>query len=325
MPSFKSILNEIDNSISIFIEQIPASQSDMLDALDEELRRLDLQNGRIKPTIKNLNIISNIKNKLMKVILTDSYKGQVKRFLNSFNDITKLQNQYWRGIEKSFKPSSILKEIKKIAIQDTANKLMETGLDASVAQPIKDILTSNVTQGGSYKDLQSQLKNSLGGNAPEVPGILDRHTKQVTVDSINQYNRNYTQIVSSDLGFEWYAYQNTLINTSRPFCISMHQEQRYFHVSQIPDLLKAKNMYYTRTNKDGTKERRKVELDQKTNLPKGMYPNTNVSNFLTLLGGYNCGHQAGPVSDRLVKTQNPKLYNDVINSSAYKLWKAGAK
>jgi hypothetical protein len=324
MANFKPILDEIDNAISSFIERIPASQTDMLDALDEELRKLDLQNGNIKPTIKNLNIVTNIKNKLMKVILTDAYKSQVKAFLNSFNEITKLQNQYWRSIETSFKPSSILKEIKKIAIEDTAAKLMETGLEASVAQPIKDILTTNITQGGSYKDLQAQLKNALGGNAPEVPGILDRHTKQVTVDATNQYNRNYTQIASSDLGFEWYAYQNTLINTSRPFCISMH-ERRYFHVSQIPDLLEAKDMYYTKKNKDGTTERRKVELDPKTKLPRGMYPNTNVSNFLTLLGGYNCGHQPGPVSANLVKMQNPKLYNEIINSSNYKRWKERSK
>lgn len=319
MAEYKKILDRIDDSISAFIERIPASQTDMLDALDEELRKLDLQDGRIKATVGNLKVISNIKNKLMKVILTDSYKGQVKEFLNSFNEITKLQNTYWRSIEKTFKPSSILKQVKQVAIEDTAAKLMEAGIDANVAQPIKDILTTSITQGGSYKDLQAQLSEAI--NTTETPGLLDRYTRQITVDSINQYNRNYTQAVSSDLGFEWYSYQNTLINTSRPFCIAMH-EKRYFHVSQIPDLLQAKNLTYQHPK---TGKRLKVRLNPKTNLPDGMYPTTNVSNFLTLLGGYNCGHQAGPVSERLVKMQAPELYNEVINSSAYKRWKAASK
>lgn len=322
MANFRSILDQIDDSIATFIERIPASQTDMLEALDDDLRRLDLDNGLIKPTVKNLKIVSNIKNKLLKVILTDSYKSQVKDFLKSFNKITELQNTYWKGIEKAFKPSSILKQIKQIAIEDTANKLLESGIEANVAQPISDILRANITQGGSYKDLKNQLKEATSNT--ETPGLLDRYTKQVVVDSVNQYNRNYTQIVSSDLGFEWYAYQNTLINTSRPFCVAMH-EKRYFHISQIPDLLEAKDLYYTKKHKDGSTERLKVPLNKKTGLPDGMYPNTNVSNFLTLLGGYNCGHQAGPVSERLVKMQAPKLYEEVINAAAYKRWQAAKK
>lgn len=318
MANFKDIIGRIDEAISTFIEQIPASQTDMLQSLDDELRKLDLQDGRIKPTVSNIKLISNIKNKLLKVILTDSYKSQVKQFLKAFNELSVLQNNYWRTIEKTFKPSSILKQIKKIAIEDTVTKLMENGIDSNVATPISDILTQNITQGGSYREMQLHLREAIL-TTEKSPGLLDRYTKQVTVDSINQYNRNYTQIVSSDLGYEWYSYQNTLINTSRPFCIAMH-EQRYFHISQIPDLLKAQDLYYTRDGK-----RLKVLLNPKTNLPDGMYPTTTVANFLTLLGGYNCGHQAGPVSASLVKIQDPGLYDKVLNSAAYKQWAAANK
>lgn len=317
MADFKKILDRIDDAVAGFIERIPASQADMLHALDLELRKLDLQAGNIKPTVANLNVISNIKSKLTNVILTDTYKASVKTFLKSFNDITKLQNEYWTDIESTFKPRSILKQIKQVAIEDTASKLLESGIDANVAQPIKDILTQNITQGGSYKELQAQLKEAVTTTEGGA-GLLDKHTKQVAVDSSNQYNRNYTQIVSSDLGFEWFAYQNTLINTSRPFCIAMH-EKRYFHISQIPDLLKAKGLTYLNAK---TGKRLSVRLNPKTGLPDGMYPNTNVSNFLTLLGGYNCGHQAGPVSERLVKMQAPALYAEVTNSSKYKQWQA---
>jgi len=318
MANFKTILDRIDEVVSVFIKQIHASQSEMMHALDEELRKLDLRDGKIRPTVANIKIIANIKNKILKVVLTDGYKEQVKKFLSAFNEITVLQNNYWRSVEKNFKPSSILKEIKKIAIQDTVNKLLESGLEANVAQPVSDILTTNITQGGSYKDLRAQLNEAV--NTTETPGLLERYSTQVTVDSINQYNRNYTQTVSSDLGYEWFAYQNTLINTSRQFCIAMH-ERRYFHISEIPDLLAAEDLYYTNT-KTGT--RAKVAINPKTKLPYGMYANTNVSNFMTLLGGYNCGHQAGPVSANLVKMQDPELYNKVINSSSYKKWQKAA-
>lgn len=315
---FQNIVNAIDDAIATFVEQIPAAQTSMMRAVDEQLRKLDLKDGKIKPTINNLKIISNIKNKLLKVILTDKYKAQVKDFIKAFDTITSLQNDYWRSVEKSFKPTSILKEIKKVTIDDTVTKLMDAGIDANVAQPVKDMLTRNITSGGSYEDLTDQLRESLITTDSE--GLLGRYAKQIAIDSVNQYSRNYTQTVSSDLGYEWYGYRNTLIKTSRAFCKAMH-ERRYFHVSEIPALLKAKGLYYT--DKDG--KSRKVPLNKKTKLPDGMYTDTNESNFLTLLGGYTCGHQAGPVSDFLVKSQAPELYAEVTNGSAYKRWKAAHK
>lgn len=315
MARFKDIITRIDDAVATFVEKVPAAQRNMLYAIDEELSRLDLRNGKIKPTVANLKVITSIKNKLLRIIMTDQYKAQVGEFVQAFRDITTLHNQYWRTVERTFKPSSILKQIKKIAISDTIAKLTEAGLEAAM-QPVSDMLTQNITQGGSMKALKQVLRESMT-KTENGPGILDRHLNQVATDSINQYSRNYTQIVTSDLGLEWFGYRNTLIKTSRPFCIGM-VERRYFHVSEIPDLLKAKDLMYKNPK---TGKREPVPINKKTNLPDGMYLATNVANFLTLLGGYNCGHQAGPVSDLLVKTQDPAAYNRVINSAAYKAWK----
>lgn len=315
MANFKAIVDRIDNAVATFIEQIPATERDMLYAIDEELSKIDLVNGRIKPTVANLKTITRIKNKLLRVILTDKYKSQVKQFIQAFRDITTLHNQYWRTIETNFKPSSVLKQIKVIAIDDTIARLTEAGIEASVAEPVNQILKQNITQGGSMRDLKSLLRETM--TSTDTPGLLQKYATQITTDSINQYSRNYTQIVTSDLGLEWFGYRNSLIKTSRPFCISM-VERRYFHISEIPDLLKAENMYYKDIK---TGKRLKVPINKKTNLPYGMYPTTNVSNFMTLLGGYNCGHQVGPVSETLVKSQAPEIYNRVINSPRYRAWK----
>src|SRR5687767_6402139 len=136
MANFKDIINRIDDAIATFVEKIPNAQRDMLNAIDDELRKLDLSNGRIKPTVANLKIITSIKNRLLRVILTDEYKLQVKQFIQAFRDITTMHNQYWRTVEKKFKPSSLLKQVKKIAITDTINKLMENGISAAVVEPV---------------------------------------------------------------------------------------------------------------------------------------------------------------------------------------------
>lgn len=265
--------------------------------------------GKIRPTVKNLSILNSIRNKVNRVVLTDDYKQEVKDFAKAFNDITKLQNEYWRTIEKNFTPRPLLKEIRKQAITDVVGKLTEAGIGANVSDRIIDILRTNITTGGSYKDLTAQLRDGLLNT--EQKGYLDRYAKQVTIDSINQYNAQYTQVVSSDLGYTWFKYDNTDIETTRPFCDAM-TDQPYFHISQVPGILQAKDLYYL---KDGV--RTKVPIYDKTGLPHGLIPGTNAENFFVRRGGYNCGHQIRPVAERQVPAE---IREKVFALPVYQAW-----
>lgn len=314
MPDFNDILKKIDASISKFNKGIPTIQKNVLDGILEELRKLDLRSGKIKPTVANLRLIASVKNKLQRLILTDDYVSEVKDFAKAFNEITALQNDYWKSVEKTFKPKTLLKEIKKQSITDTVNKLTEAGIGVTIENQVSDILRTNITAGGSYRSLEAQLRELLT-NTKKSDGALLKYTKQTTVDAVNQYSANYSQIVSNDLGFEWFSYQGSEIMTSRPFCQSMVEEKRYFHISEVPAMLRAEDMYYT-DNK--TNERKKVPIYKKTGLPHGMIEGTNAGNFFVRRGGYSCGHQARPVSESLV----PKDVKErVFATQAYKAWR----
>lgn len=318
MATFASILSRIDKALTRFNRRIPASQRAMLDGIEEELRRLDLRDGRIKPTIANLRVTTSIKNKLLRLILNDDYMAEVKEFAQAFRDVSVLQREYWQTIESTFKPRSILKQIRTQAITDTVAKLTDAGIGVNIADNITGILNTNITTGGSYKDLLAQLRESLT-DTQKSDGLLTRYAKTTTIDALNTYSRNYTQIVSADLGLEWYSYRGSEIMTSRPFCQSMVEERRYFHISEVPGMLRAEGMYY-KDNKTG--ERKKVEIYPKTGLPYGFIDGTNVSNFFVRAGGYSCGHTPAGVSEMLVKSQAPEIYNRVINSPEYKRWKS---
>jgi len=313
MAEFKDILEKIGESISNMNKRIPSIQKDIYDSLQEDLMKLDLQDGRIKTTVKNLSLINSIKNKLNRIILTDEYKSEVKEFAKSFIEISNLQNQYWRGIEGAFKPKPLLQAIKEQAITDTVSKLTEAGIGANIAEPITDILRTNITTGGSYKKLTEQLRENLVNT--QTPGTLEKYVGQVTTDAINQYSNQYTQIVSNDLGYEWFKYDNTDILTTRPFCDAM-TDRPYFHISEVPALLRAEGLTYV-NKKTGVRE--PVPIYAKTGLPSGMIPGTDASNFFIRRGGYNCGHSIRPVNERQV----PQADKDrVYATSAYKAWKS---
>jgi hypothetical protein len=312
MAEFQDILEKINESISNMNKRIPAIQKDIYDSLQEDLRKLDLQDGMIKATVKNLSLINSIKNKLNRIILTPEYKGQVKDFATSFNEISNLQNSYWRGVEKQFKPKPLLQAIKEQAISDTVSKLTEAGIGANIAEPITDILRTNITTGGSYKDLTNQLRENLVNT--QTPGTMEKYIGQVTTDAVNQYSNQYTQIVSNDLGYEWFKYDNTDIITTRPFCDAM-TDRPYFHISEVPALLRAEGLTYV--NKK-TGKREPVMIYEKTGLPSGMIPGTDASNFFIRRGGYRCGHSIRPVNERQV----PQADKDrVFITTAYISWK----
>lgn len=310
MPDFSDILKRIDEAIEKFNKVIPKIQKDIFADIQDELKRLDTSNGKIKTTVANLKIVTSIKNKLLRLILTPEYKKEVKDFIQAFNDVTKLQNQYWQSVEKEFKPRALLQEIKTQAISDTVKSLTASGIGATIQEQISGILRTNITTGGSYSDLNDQLRESLVNT--KTDGVLLKYTKQITTDAINQYSAQYTQTVSNDLGFEWFAYQGSDIKTTRPFCDAM-TDFRYFHITEIPDLLAAKDLYYM---KDGKKT--KVPIYEKTGLPHGMIPGTNPANFQINRGGYNCGHQIRPVSAALVPAD---IKEKVFASAAYKAFK----
>ena len=307
MPEYNKILKAITKALSRFDKKIPAMQSELYKLLLAEIKRLDTNGDKLKVTVKNLSILASIKNKLNRLILNPEYKAEIKEFAKAFNSVYALQFEYWKSVEATFKPRPLLKAIRNQAITDVVGQLTTQGISANVSDAIIGILRTNITAGGSYNDLAEQLRQSLV-NTPDSKGILDRYVKTVAKDSINQFSRQYTQVVSSDLGYEWFRYMNSDIETTRCFCDAM-TDKDYFHISEVPELLRGKGLKC-----DGEP----VAIYKKTGLPYGMVDGTNAENFFVRAGGWNCGHSIQPVNIR----QLPKAVVAAIEETAeYKVWK----
>ena len=300
MADFNDIIKQIKKSLSSFDKSIPALQSKLYKELITEIKRLDIKGENIAVTVKNLSILTSIKNKLNRIILNKDYVAQIKEFVKSFNTVYDLQFEYWKGVEKTFKPKPLLKAIKNQAITDTVQSLTSQGISANVSDAIINILRTNITAGGSYSSLAEQLRQSLT-NTPESKGILDRYVKTIANDSIQQYNRQYTQIVSNDLGYTWFRYMNTDIETTRCFC-DKATDKNYFHISEVPLMLEGLG----------------CEIYKKTGLPYGMIDGTNAENFFIRAGGWNCRHSIHPVAERQVPGA---IREAVFMTAAYKAWK----
>jgi hypothetical protein len=280
------LITTIDTSITGFNESIPAIQKQIFDDISLLVKDLDTtSDGTIKNNVRNLKIIGKIRSKLEEIILSPEYMKKVEDFAKAFNEVASLQNQYFRAIESKFNPSKLLEEISKQAISWTIDGLTESGIGANVTDEIEQILRTNITAGGSYKDLTNQLRNSIVNK--EGKGLLERYVKQVTVDSIQQYNRTYSQTIASDLGMTWRMYVGSNINTTREWCEWM-TKKKYIHISEFDEVLKGHILGH------------QVKMNPKTELWYGAIDGTNKSNLEINAGGHACGHQFQPVLSAVV-------------------------
>lgn len=283
------IIRTLDDSVAEFVKDLPLAEQKIWERVQGLIKKLETgPMGNVVNSVTNLRLLTEINKEINGIVLNDDYKAKVEKFTSVFSDLETLNNRYLASVFDKFKPNKVLKELTKASVDITIDQLQETGVTSSLASELKDILKQNITSGGSYADLTEQLRTSILGG-PEEDGGLSRYARTFTTDAINQYNATYTKQVSSDLGVKWYRYTGSNMETTRPFCEHLTKKDGgYFHVDEIPGFL------------NGIVGTDKVPIYQKYGLPQGMNEATTADNFLILRGGYNCGHQAFPVSSASV-------------------------
>ena len=179
--------------------------------------------------------------------------------------------------------NSFYLDILEFSTQQTALDLLDAGVDTNFLQPILNILNNAVNNGSSLDNLLDELNVYINGGGKGV-GALKRYVTQVSNDSLTQFNANYSQAVTQDLGFQFYKYTGTIISDTRPFCSDF--VNKYYHKKEVEKLGSAINPF---TNSGLTS----AQL-------KGRITGTNSSNIFTRRGGWNCRHYFSPLATRQV-------------------------
>lgn len=285
----QAIIDRIDKAVTDFQAAVPNIQKDLFREVQSRIQKLEIKDGSILGKVANLKILSEIEAKLERIVLTPEYKEAVKKYIDTFSEIEKLQQKYFAAFNYKFKPSKTIGIIRSIAVQKTVNGLMSQGLQVNVLSRVSEILNSNITTGGSYADLNDQLRNSLLTNETGE-GSLERYTKIITTDAVNQYSAQYHEALAQDLDFNWGRYVGSNIKTSRAFCLALTKKE-WVHKSELTQVVKGNFQEFK--DIDG-------RIYPKTNLPSGMIAGTNETNFKVRRGGYSCGHQFFWVADSAV-------------------------
>jgi hypothetical protein len=290
----KEILKAIENGTTDWDEALPKIQDQIYRRILIFQKELVIQGNTITNSAKNIRLLSDLKTDLENIILNDTdYLESVTKFAKLYGKIEQLNYNYFKALEKEFKPPKIVEAIRKQSVSLTLESLTEAGLNANLINPVREIIQTYVTTGGSYSALTKELNNYINGyESPQgkIDGQLQRYSKQIVTDAINQYTATINEVMTADLGWDWYRYVGSNIKTTRTFCKALTEKQ-YYHKSELPQIIRGQFEEF---------KKMKGQIYDKTGLPQGMIEDTNVNNFVVYRGGYNCGHQAYGIPTVLV-------------------------
>lgn len=293
--TIRQLLNLLDGSVNSFVDGLPEIQRATFDKLITLLKEVDVRDGTIQNSVRNIRLLGSIKKELDDLVLSNKYLNSVKEFVTAYGTVARLNDRYFSEVADRYKPPAMLSEVRKQAVNDAVSYLTESGIGANYTDKLRDMIKTAITSGGSYATLTESLRQTILGG-PQEDGALVKYARQIATDGINQFNRTYMKAVTDDLGFKWFRYTGSNLRTSRPFCLAMTQpENEYFHISQVSNIIKG----YLNTGKVST---------------QGLNKETNTTNFFIYAGGYNCGHSIIPVPDALV----PERFKAAIVASETK-------
>ena len=282
----QELTNTIDKADDKFSTAIDSAQKRMLNQVLLLTKDLDVANGRILSTAKNLKLIASIQSKLNKAVVNPEYKKAVGELVKSFDQIQQQHMDYFSKIEPAFKPDSKFNVTREIAVNNTIEQLTTAGINANVTNQLKSMIMQSITTGGSYSDLSMQLTEFLT-NTDKSLGALARYAKVYTTTALNEFAGANNALFTQSFSPQWYQYTGSNIETTREWCEHM-TDKEYIHISEFETVL------------NGDVDGHECEIYDKTGLPKGMIEGTNKDNLIVRRGGWGCRHQFYAVDERIV-------------------------
>lgn len=277
-------LEAIEDVPSNWAKSIEAYQPKLLNQLNRLLNDLDVVDGQLVKSAANLNRISAIISGMRDYLTSSEYVKIVEKFNSEFTVQQGLTAQYFgqvlevEPIVTSFN-AQLYQLNRATAIEGV---LSNTALDSMLLNDVRTTLFEAVGSNARFSNTYDSLQSLIVGN-DQLEGQLLRYSRQIVSDTFATTDRAYTQLISEELGFQWFRWLGGKMKTTRCLCLNLNgrylskgelEKIGSFELSIIPELASCST----------------------GNGWAGAMKNTNSQTIFTVAGGYNCQHSILPVS-----------------------------
>lgn len=281
------------------LDAIPADLISVIEKQEEkvfkqvlkDLDKLEVKDGKITASKKNLSLINGILENLKKVLLGSDYLEAIKTFAKEIGTQAKMTNQIMEKTVSDFTDDEIFNQTVKASQTNALALLDESAIESNFLQPIAEILTNSIISETRFTDAIETLRSSMvGENA-----IYSKYAKTYVKDAFAVADRQYSELVAKRSGIEFYRYVGPEVEGTRDFC--RERVGMVFHRGEIEDWGRFKNTDRTLFDYPKKIYTTKAGVDIYW---AGMNYNTNSANIFSYVGGYECNHFLSPIATLLV-------------------------
>lgn len=269
--SIDSIITKAD---AAFSKTVSKTQMALFEQMQLMLNRLELNaDGTIMQNRANREIMAKVDIYFNKAFNETGYYEKLNDFTGDILKITSENTAYFSFVKESFSDNAqYIKSLQKQTVAQFETLLANDGLTATMKNPLLNILNQNINTSASFSDLLSQVREFTLGNA-ERQGQLMRYSRQITTDTLFNYNRALQESISEQAGLEWYYYSGGIDKDSRAFCTA--RVGKYYHKDEVESWAKLGEW-------------------------NGRRAGTTSSTIFVYAGGWNCKHLLIAVSESVV-------------------------
>ena len=281
-------------------------QSNLFETLIEEIiPQIETRDGVIIESARNYELVS----RLNKVYDTFDAKvaSTILPMLNKNLDIIKTASEGYfsmllgdelpKRFDKIIKATQLITDL-KIGLR--SGKMIRGGVIMNMLESDRATLQQQMSKAISSKmnmrDFIKVIKENVKGTDVKS-GSLDRQFKMFAYDTYRQYDSAYSKNLAEEFGFKYFVYNGVLIDDSRDFCVC--HNGKVFSVDEaqtwkdwVPDDCEFPVGY---------------KIRQKDTSVHPGYMNVPGYDPLVDLGGYNCQHHLGYITDSMAFKMRPDL------------------
>lgn len=298
-------------------ESIEKSERAIYRAILQVLQRFTKE-GKLDPEMDDTELFAALARALDEVIDESTYASKVQKFLPSFDEIDDLSLELYQEILPVAINRLPISVEKKQMVQDIITKLLGAqSIKDNLRRPLQRILFRQITYGADFETAKGILFDFIVSD-PERNGYILRYVKQIARDAISQYIGLTNQKIAEEYEeyLDGFIYLGSIIKTSRQNCVDLVSPMVTLDGFPVPtgrfsDLRVGPATYRIADI---------PEIISRAEGRPGWIPGTSPANFFQNRAGYNCRHDALPVSldsqavadlQRQVQPKGPLTYEEL--------------
>lgn len=215
--------------------------------------------------------VNNIEEKIRMALKSAGYGNLIESLFSALDGVDDITTGFYkkRELGKVFAESNRVKLFRDVL----SDNLRGGGVNEAYIKKISNTVRQSFFNNSPQKNIFNSIKSIAGES-----GVLSKYVQQVSYDTVSQYSGVLQAEIQDKYKPQKGMWIGDLIETSRPICICLYNEQKKNGFISSSFLEKTLLVYIPNGIPDDI-------------LGSGMIAGTDFSNFAKLRGGYRCRHK----------------------------------